>query len=88
MVLLHNGVISIYLLRDRVPDTHSNFIPSNKPVRHKRIVRVVQRRVVSHFGRASVRILPLCKELVDRIESVRLNGVVGGEDNKLRNIFL
>ena len=51
------------------------------------IVGVVERDVVRHEWLAAVRVLALGKELVDRVDGVVLHGIVGGEDDKLRDVL-
>jgi hypothetical protein len=65
-----------------------NLIPSDIPIRHQRIVRKIQTGVIRHARRAPVRVLPLCQELVDGVERVRLDGVVGREDDELGDVGL
>jgi hypothetical protein len=66
----------------------SYFVSSNIPISDKCVVGIVERREVGHLDRATVRILPLSKELIDSIESIGLNGIIGSEDNELRYIRL
>lgn len=66
----------------------SYFISSNKPVGNQSEIGVLNGRVVSHLDGAAVRILPLCKELVDGIQSVGLNSIIGSEDDEHRRIGL
>lgn len=65
-----------------------DLVPGDIPVGNERVVGVVERCIVSHLRLASVRVLSLREELVDGVESVRLDGIVGGEDDELRGVFL
>jgi hypothetical protein len=65
-----------------------NLIPSDIPIRHQRIICKIQTSIIRHPRRAPVRILPLRQELVNGVERVGLDGVVGCEDNKLRHVGL
>ena len=51
-------------------------------------VGVVERREVGHLGLAAVRVLAVLEELVDGVDGVRLDRIVGGEDDELGNVFL
>jgi hypothetical protein len=64
----------------------SYFVSSNIPIGDKRIVGIIERREVGHLDRATVRILPLSKELINRVDSIRLDSIVGSEDNELRHV--
>lgn len=66
----------------------SNFVTGDIPVRNERVVGVSKRSEISHRRSTSVGIFALGEELVDGIQSVRLDGVVGREHNKLRDIRL
>jgi len=66
----------------------SDFVSSNVPISDKCVIGIVERREVGHLDRATVRILPLSKELIDRIESIGLNSIVGSKDNELWYIRL
>jgi hypothetical protein len=66
----------------------SNFVSSDIPVSNKSEVGVLNRSVISHLRLATIGVLPVGKKLVDGIESVRLDGVVGGENDELRSIRL
>ena len=50
---------------------------------HEPEVGVVERREVGHLGRASVWVLAVGKELVDGVDRVALDSIVGGEDHEL-----
>lgn len=52
------------------------------PIGNEGEVGVVDRVVVRHLGLAAVGVLAVGKELVDGIESVALDGVVGSEDDE------
>lgn len=65
-----------------------NLITRDKPVGDECVVRVVQRREVGHLDGATVRILALGQELVDGVESVGLDCIIGGVYNKLGNFGL
>lgn len=51
------------------------------------IVGVVERDKVGHERTASVGVLALSKELVDRLDGVILNSIIGSEDDELRNVL-
>lgn len=55
---------------------------------HESKVGVVQRREVGHLGLAAVGVLAVLEELVDGVDGVRLDRIVGGEDDELGNVFL
>lgn len=46
------------------------------------VVGEVEGGKVGHLWSAAVRVLAVSQELVDRVEGVRLNGIVGGEDDE------
>lgn len=56
-----------------------NFVPSNIPISYIGIVGVSERREESHLDGAAIGVLPLGEELVDGVDSVRLDGVVARE---------
>lgn len=66
----------------------SYFVSSNVPVGDKGIVGIVERREVGHLDRTTIRILPLSKELIDRVDRIGLDSIVGSEDNELRYVRL
>ena len=59
-----------------------------KPIRNERIIRIIKRCEVGHFDRAAIRVLALCKELVDRIKGIGLDSVVRCEYDKLGHLGL
>ena len=65
--------------------THSDLIALDEPVRHEGVVCVVEGREVCHLGLATVRVLAVGEELVDGIESVGLDSIVGSEHYELWN---
>lgn len=68
--------------------THSDLVPLDKPVSDEGVVCVVQGRVVGHLRPAAIGVYTVSEELVDGVESVRLDGIVGGEDDELWNYRL
>lgn len=66
----------------------SNLVTSDIPVRHEGEIGVVDGSVVSHLGHTAVGVLAMGKELVDGVESIRLDGIVGGEDDELGDVRL
>jgi len=56
-----------------------NFIPGDVPVGDEGVVGVIQGGEVCHLRWAAVRVFPLGKKLVDGVDSVGLDGVIGGE---------
>lgn len=65
-----------------------NFITRHIPVGDQGIVCVVQGSVVSHLDSATVGVLPVREELIDRIEGVGLDGIVGGVHDEHGNVRL
>lgn len=65
-----------------------NLVTSDIPIRHKGEVGVVDGGVVSHPRHTTVGVLAMSKELVDGVQSIRLDGIVGGEDDELRDVRL
>ncbi len=63
----------------------SDLITSDVPVGDEGVVGVVQGDIIRYFGLTPIGIFAVGKELVDGVESVGLNGVVGSEDNELRD---
>lgn len=55
---------------------------------NKGVVGIIGRREVGHLRGTAIGIFPLCKELVDGIKCIGLNGIIGGEDDELRRIGL
>jgi hypothetical protein len=70
------------------PRMVSDLVASHEPVGDKSIVRVIQGDIIGYSGRTTIRILTLSKELVDRINRVGLDGIIGGIDDKLGDITL
>ena len=68
--------------------THGDLVSLDKPVSDEGVVCVVQGRVVSHLRSAAIGVYTVSEELVDGIEGVRLDGIVGGEDDELWNYRL
>ena len=66
----------------------SDFITRHIPIGDKGIVRKVQGGIVSHLDGAAIRVLAVSEELVHGIESITLDGIVGGEHKELRHVFL
>lgn len=66
----------------------SDFITGDIPIRDKAIVGVGERCIVRHGRSASVGVFALCEKLVDGIQVVRLDSVVGGKYNELRDLLL
>jgi hypothetical protein len=66
----------------------SNLITGDIPIRDEGVVSVSERSVVSHGRSASVGVFALGEELVDGIQGIRLDGVVGREYDELRDICL
>lgn len=66
----------------------TNLVSCNVPISDKRIVGIVKRREVGHLDRATIRILSLSQELIDGVDSIRLNSIIGSEDNELRHVRL
>lgn len=66
----------------------ANLITSDIPIRDEGVIGVSERSVVSHGRSASIGVLALCKELVNGIQGVRLNGIVCCEYDELRDICL
>lgn len=65
-----------------------DFVACDIPIRDEGVVRVRERSEVGHLHWASIRVLAMRKELVDRIQGVRLNRIVCSEKNELRNLGL
>ena len=55
---------------------------------YKSVVRVVEGGEVGHFYAAPIGIFALGEELIDRVQSVGLNGIIGSEDDELWNLGL
>lgn len=53
-----------------------NLIASDKPVCDKCKVGVTDLSEVGHLRRAPIRVLPVCEDIVDRIDRVRLNSII------------
>jgi hypothetical protein len=66
----------------------SDLVAGNEPVGHKGVIRIIQRDIIGHLGCTAIRIHTLSKELVDGIDGVGLDGIVGSIDEKLRDITL
>lgn len=66
----------------------SNFVASDIPIRDEGVVSISEGSVVSHGRSASIGIFALGEELIDGIQGIRLNGVVGREYDELRDICL
>lgn len=66
----------------------SNLVAGHEPVGDESIIRVIQGDIIGHSRRTTVRVLTLGKELIDRINCVRLDSIVGGIDDKLWDITL
>ena len=66
----------------------SNLVTSDVPIRDEGIVGIRERSVVSHRRSASIGVFALGEELVDGIQGVGLNSIVGREYNKLGDICL
>lgn len=47
------------------------------------VVGIVERREVCHLRRAAIGVLSVRKELIDCIECVRLDGIIGSEYDEL-----
>lgn len=65
-----------------------NLVTSDIPVRHEGEVGVVDGGVVSHLGLTTVGVLAMGEELIDSIQSIGLDGIVGGEDDELGDVRL
>lgn len=61
----------------------SDLISGNVPLRNIDVVGVAERSEVGHLDGAPVRILPLSKELVHRVDGIGLDGVVSVESVRL-----
>ena len=66
----------------------SDFVTGDKPVRNERVIRVVERCIIGHLRLTAIWVFALREELIDRIEGVGLNGIVGSENDELRNLGL
>lgn len=66
----------------------SDFVTGDKPVRNERVIRIVERCIIGHLWLTAVWVFALREELIDRIEGVGLNGIVGSENDELRNLGL
>lgn len=66
----------------------SNLVTSDIPIRDEGIVCIRERSVISHRRSASIGVFALGEELVDGIQGVGLDGVVGREYDELRDICL
>lgn len=53
-----------------------DFVPSDIPIGDHGVVGVIQRSKVSHLGRAAVGVFSLSQELVYRVDSVGLDGII------------
>ena len=56
----------------------SNLVPGDIPIRDEREIGIADLSEIGHLGRASVRVLSVRDEVVDRADGVRLDGVVSG----------
>ena len=65
-----------------------NLVTGDEPVGDEGVVRVVEGGVIRHSGRAAVRVLALCQELVDGVEGIGLDGIIGSENKEHRRIGL
>ena len=65
-----------------------NLITGDEPIGDEGVVGVVERSVVGHPRRAAVRVLALCQELVDGVEGIGLDGIIGSENKEHRRIGL
>lgn len=65
-----------------------DLVASDIPIRHEGEVGVVDGSVIGHLGRAAVGVLTVGQELIDSVEGIGLNSVIGGEYNELRNVGL
>jgi hypothetical protein len=66
----------------------SDLVTSDEPVGDEGVIGVVQRGIISDFGRTAIRICTLSKKLVDGSKGVGLNSIVGSVDDKLRDLRL
>ena len=65
-----------------------DLVAGDVPVGDEGEVGVVDGVVVGHLGRAAVGILTVGEELVDGVEGVALDGIVGSKDDELRDYRL
>jgi hypothetical protein len=66
----------------------SNLVTSDEPVGDEGEISVRNLSKVGHLGLASIRVLALSKELVDRVDGIGLDRIVCGEHNELRHFAL
>lgn len=66
----------------------TNLIAGDVPIRDEGVVGIREGGKVSHRGSTSIGVFALGKELVDGIQGVRLNSVVGCKYDELRDICL
>ena len=59
-----------------------DLVAGDVPVGDEGEVGVVDGVVVGHLGRAAVGVFAVGEELVDGVEGVALDGIVGGEDDE------
>lgn len=64
-----------------------NLISGDVPIGDHGIVGIIEGYKVGHFGRTTVWVFPLSEELVDGVDGIGLNGVIGGEEDELRDIL-
>lgn len=60
-----------------------DLVTCNVPIRDEGVVSVVKRRKVCCLHWTPVGVVAMRKELVNRIQGVRLNRIICGENNKL-----
>jgi len=66
----------------------SDLVTGDIPVRDEGVISVREGGVISHSGPTSIGVSTLGEELVDGIQGVRLDGIVGRKHDELRNICL
>jgi len=61
----------------------ADLVPRNIPVCNECVVCIIKRGKISYFWLTAIRILSVGKKLVYGLEGIRLDSIVGSEDNEL-----